>query len=463
MKQTAIAFFLICIIASCKRDISEPSLQPINIIVKAGYEKSNTGYGFPLAGISIALKNISTGKTINQKSDDTGLGIFNGMMPGLYEIQGTFKMSKEDYENRTGDVTTQDSVSFNGILNGITLNAATNNTLNLTISPGKIGDWVIKQVYYEGSGPNAALFRDQFIEIYNNSNDTLYADSLYFGVAAGAGTYNRNIDLSSGNYITNESDILYKQFDWSKSVGMPAGIKSEATGKYIYIDALYRIPGSGIDHPVAPGKSIVIAATAQNHKAGYVDRDNHPIPVKDPSKTIDLSNADFEVYLANIISNPFTSDVDNTNIPNVIVNVNNARDLILDLTGREAYFIFKSDKPFPAFGEPASPQSYPRYPDPTVTADQISGATPTYYQVPNDLLIDAVQVQNTIINNRHPRRLVAALDGGVTFAPGGLYSSQSIVRKILKTVDGRKIYTDTNNSTNDFEYRVVTQPDTFDN
>ena len=45
------------------------------------------------------------------------------------------------------------------------------------------------------------------------------------------------------------------------------------------------------------GKSIIIAQTGINHKAPYDRIDGKPVTIQDPELTVDLSKADFEVYL----------------------------------------------------------------------------------------------------------------------------------------------------------------------
>lgn len=79
-------------------------------------------------------------------------------------------------------------------------------------------------------------------------------------------------------------------------------------------------------------------------------------------------------------------------------------------------------------------------------------------QIPNDIIIDGVEVNAEDNSRLFPRRLNSAIDGGYAFVPKGAYSSQAIVRKVVKEVDGRKILQDTNNSTNDFEVIDVPVP-----
>ncbi|MCH5715179.1 DUF4876 domain-containing protein [Niabella hibiscisoli] len=55
-----------------------------------------------------------------------------------------------------------------------------------------------------------------------------------------------------------------------------------------------------------------------------------------------------------------------------------------------------------------------------------------------------------------------SLDATGAFVTGGQYSSQSLIRKITKTVDGRRILQDTNNSANDFETKTKADPSKLD-
>src|SRR5690606_10834494 len=105
----------------------------------------------------------------------------------------------------------------------------------------------IKQVYYAGSDTrNGAVFRDQFVELYNNTDQTLYADGLHIARLWGK----QRVNDEKHHFQVNG------QFDWSKSVGMPAGI--DANADYVYLRDLLRIPGGGSDYPVQSGESIII-------------------------------------------------------------------------------------------------------------------------------------------------------------------------------------------------------------
>lgn len=451
---------VLLVTAGCKKKDLTPDVPPINVIVKARYDTTGGNFNFPLTGISIKLTNQLSGAVLQQQTDNAGLAIFNSVSAGNYSVEATFKLHRNEFTAITGEETEQDSVTFNASLNNRTLNSASNNTLELNLATGTIGDWVIKQIYYAGSHTkNGAAFRDQFIEIYNNSNKVLYADSLYFAQVMGNNTSAATTDLGKGYYITDAGDPLYKQFDWSKSPNMPAGAGIGATHNYIYAKSLFRVPGSGTQHPVQPGESFVIAATAINHKAPYVDSAGEAVNILNPELTIDLNGADFEVNVRNFVPNPLASDVDNLAVPNLINLTSYVRDLILDNLGRDAFVIFKTTTHIPAI-DPTQTTTWGAFisPDDGTTS---GGDKKYYYQVPRQVVIDAVEIARTEASTRNPKRLMPSLDAGITYVPGGSYSSQSVIRKTFKVVGGRKILHDTNNSSNDFDYLQKAEPKAF--
>lgn len=449
-------FTLIVVLAAgCRKKDRLPGVTPINVIVKTSYETDGAPYSFPLQGISIKMTEMSNASVLSQQTDVNGLAVYNSIMPGTYNVDASITITKSEYESITGLSLDRDDVTFNASLANVTLNSTTNNTLELKLVLGKIGDWVLKQIYYAGSHTqNGAVFRDQFIEIYNNSNKVLYADSLYITQLSGSNTVSPDYSLG---YFVNDGSSFQGQWDWSKSIGMTAG--ADAVTKYVYAKSLFRIPGTGTSYPVQPGASIVIAATAVNHKAPYTGALGTAIPINDPSLTVDLSDADFEIYLGNLISNPFNSDLDNPDVVNLsVIETGGNRDLILDNPGRDAIAIFKTNASFPFYNTTGT-GDWPRYPSPNVTS--ITASTSLYYRIPNDVVIDAVQIQHVTPASRVPRKVSGVLDAGAIAVPGGQYSSQSVIRKTAKVVGGRKILKDTNNSTEDFTTLSRSLPGAF--
>lgn len=60
-------------------------------------------------------------------------------------------------------------------------------------------------------------------------------------------------------------------------------------GKYIYLDRVWKFPGSGTDYPLQPGESCVVAQFAANQK----------LEIYNPDSPVDLSTAEFEFCMNN--------------------------------------------------------------------------------------------------------------------------------------------------------------------
>lgn len=430
-KITFTILSVIVILFSCKRNDVE-DLKPVAVSVAVSFDNAYAGYNFPLKNTEVKFTNLSNGLVTSLKVDETGAVSLDKISPGNYDIEAVLTISAADYQTYTSTAA-ENEVVFNGVLKSQSI-VQTSNALKIVLNAGKLGDWVFKQIYYAGShNINGAVFRDQFIEVYNNSNQVLYADSLYIVQAYGSASKLSAIDLNTGFFQSAS-----KQYDWTKSIGMNDG---KANTDYVYGENIWMIPGTGKDHPVQPGKSLIIAATAINHKAPFVGANGKTVTVKDPSLTIDLSNADFEIYLGDYPGiSQLASDVDNPNVPNLKnVSILSNRDLILESKGREALFLFKSNKP---------QIDWKRVPAPDKR--EVAAGTDLYYQIPNSAVLDAVDIQPPLEADRIPKKFGATLDATFIFVSKGQYSSQSLIRKTGKTVNGRIILKDTNSSANDF-------------
>lgn len=433
MKQINYLIFMVFILgmAACKKDdTSGNDAVPVTITVKLAYNTETATIGLSLEKAAVKLTNLTTNQIYNGTSGVDGVASFKDIAPGNYNVSVVQNITAADYNAKAGTNVT-DAVVFNGILSNQSL--VTNSTLAVTLITGRVGDLVIKQIYYSGSSAaNGALYRDQFLEIYNNSSETIYADSLYFGQTENTAKELGTLDLTKTYYLSGG------QYDWTKSISMS---NSKANTDYIYMHSLFMIPGTGKQRPILPGASIIIAATAQNHKAPYTDITGKAITIKDPTLTVDLSNAEFEVYLGDQNGiNPLSSDLDNPNVTNVaVIDRGGVRDLILDAPGRDGLVIFKSK---------VDPKTWSRYPSPDVA--QVIATTNTFIQVPLNLIIDGVGLNQSIESKRVPKYMNNVIDAGEIFTINGSYSSEAVVRKVSKTIGSRIVLKDTNNSSNDF-------------
>ena len=138
---------------------------------------------------------------------------------------------------------------------------------------------VINEIYYAGPQNKSHYFYDQFVELYNRSDSTVYLDGLILC----RGRQYHNPLMDSLDYV----QVLY----------------------------VYQFPGEplvGREYPLAAHQFAVVAMDAFDHSK-YIDT------------ALDLSTADWEFY------NPYASDVDNP-APNVVNAIpENSTDFMINL------------------------------------------------------------------------------------------------------------------------------------
>lgn len=285
-------------------------------------------------------------------------------------------------------------------------------SLNLTVyvqNKDEKGDFVIAEIFSGGSlypETNKQYNGDQYIRIHNNSAETLYADGLV---------------LLESKFQTTQ------KFDYTPNVMEQAMV----------VHVVARIPGNGNDHPVLPGKSILLCDNAINHTEAL-------------SSSIDLTNADFEWYTVGSTSVP---DVDNPDVPNMEMIFNYTKTIwLLAKQGNRAYAIGR-------IPENISADNY--LADYAYTANYVNSGViipvKSAYQFPNEWIIDAVNLSPT---NGYVWNVVSpTLDMGYSYIGEGTAAVENAGKAVIRktsytTEDGREMLQDTNNSSVDFKASV---------
>lgn len=449
MKKIIMLFTAALAFYGCSDDDfgNNSGLQPVNFSVNLKYDDV-TFNGQLVNAANVILTNTNTGDSYTVISNVSGMADFTAIVPGIYNITVSKTMESAEFNTTFGYAPTTTTVQFNGTQEQVTVNANVTAT-TVELKSARIGDLIIKQIYYAGShAQQGASFRDQFIEIYNNSNEVIYADGLYIGQLFG------KINTTTSSYT-----LANGQHDWSQSIGMTAG--ANANTNYVYADYVMRIPGFGNQYPIQAGQSIVIAQSALNHKAPLVDNSGEPMTVQNPSLTVDLSTADFEVYLGDfrtsIGETVYNYDIQNPAVKDMEIAYwgrpgyySGNKDFLMDNPGRDSFVIFRS----------ADFSMYQNYSDPSVT--NIAANTKFYIQIPNITIIDGVDLQNFNPSNQRPKMLPSQIDASFMNCDAA-FNSQSVIRKTKTTVNGRVILEDTNNSAADFVKMAMANPKVFAN
>ncbi len=391
--------FSTLLFTACKKN-RFGELQMSSVTVSAKYPGSYSQTG--ASGATITLTSVTDGAIKTATTGSNGDAIFTDVLPGTYNIAASLTLNEAQAQSLTGIST---ALTLNAVQNNAIVISGQNPSFVLDLQGNAVGGLVIKEVYYAGSKTPAGgnYFSDQFVEIYNNSTDTIYLDSLCIADAYG----------NSG--LINPSSE-------------PTAFAGDA--QHVYLNSIWQIPGTGKDHPLAPGKSIVIAQDGVDHRD----------PLLNPASPVNLSNADWETYN----ERPDNRDADAPGVPNLRrVYFTGGFDWLLTVFG-PGVVIFKGDSSqlvTQTAAIPGSPTAAPRI------------------KIPASQVIDGFEALKDG-NSSTFKRIPVGLDAGFVFADD-TYNMQSFRRKTSTSINGRRVLQDNNNSTADFEKLASPTPRTF--
>lgn len=347
--------------------------------------------------LTISFKELNLGFTITQELKNNN--ILQVVLPS-----GTYNITAEGsivYADNSASV----EAKVAGVQNGIVINGnETSKTLDLSLKSGNSSDLILEEVFFTGTKtPQGAMyFGDQYFKITNNTDKTLYADGML---------------LIQSSFMTNEKQ------DYSPNI----------MGTALSAGAIIRIPGNGTMYPVKAGESIVIAEDAINHK------DFNP-------SSINLSNANFQIFKED------SDDIDNPAVPKM---VNVFEKMVIHTQGYYAYALARMPQGMTNEALVAQ-NSYTYTYNLTINGD-VYPMDETAVKIPNEWITDAV---NLSVQDSFQWLVTSpSLDMGwtsvATFDGDKSRFGKAVRRKVTgKTMDGKNILKDTNNSTTDFEHGV---------
>jgi hypothetical protein len=314
-----------------------------------------------------------------EKTMDSQGRITAEIIPGIYTISVRAEIHDQAF-----------TLIYSGArANEVIINDGANYAVDVQLA--KTGTLVFKELYYCGSRTpsNATYFRDQFYEIYNNSETTVYLDSLCIGT----------------------------MLPLTATANLPTWITANPDD-YVFFGSVWQLSGSGSDYPLQPGESALICQWATNHTVSTLN-----------PNSINLSSGEFEAYIP---TSPIMTDGPARNMT-WIFNSGSVTPQWLTTVFGAAFAIF--------------------YPDATVDFNERTaqeGSSAYGNKIARSLIIDAVELVSNA-SSVQLKRIPPELDAGAIFV-SGTYVGESVARKPKETLsDGRIIYQDTNNSAADFE------------
>nr|WP_129733612.1 DUF4876 domain-containing protein [Parabacteroides goldsteinii] len=385
MKKSSYLFFiLILFLASCSEDGERFYTAHIQLLPPEGF--STLSY----EEMEVTLTNKDRGTVYSLPSSSTGLVTFN-VEPGYYT-------ASVHYQATSGLI-------FSGRIESLSLlsDQEESGIIELPLSQVKTSALVIKEIYFGGcKGLNNEDYQaDQYVSLYNNSDQTIYLDGLCVGVV------DPGYNLES---------------PWMKYTDM----------KRIPVnDLTWQFPGSGKEYPLAPGEETIIATNAVDHTGREFQQAN----------SVDLSGVDWGFWDVSLERQNITAGV-------------KPMSLLANLNPLLEMYAFPVLGPtFMVFSLQDSPEEYVENPDNREPRPAAANQNKRYLMVPKEWVIDCVEC---VKDGNSPKRVPNELDNGKCYISGELYSGRSIIRKKMGMVDGRAVYLDTNNSTEDMEITSAT-------
>ncbi len=271
-------------------------------------------------------------------------------------------------------------------------------------------DFIFSEVFFNGETNSGRMMHpDQYIVLFNPTEDVLYADGVSIGVTMHLSWQNKQLWYDS--YYPTQVPI----------------------GGFI------TIPGSGKEHAVNPGEKLVIAFTAINHSEvvnGEIAYDH----------AVDLSGADFEVYYG-----PDANDVDNPDVPNVLISENgDSYGFFFQPRGYVSPVMFRLEN-----GQQSTIDAFVNsHTTLSKTHVEATETTPEgdidihILAVETDNIIDGIQTSD-VPQDVKTRVVPETVDRG-KFLVNGCHRQELCIRKEIKVGD-KTFYKDTNNSAEDMQ------------
>ena len=337
-------------------------------------------------------------------TDSAGEARFSDLIPGRYRLAA--------YRALTDEEAAQLGSRRRAFGDGLMLDIPGPSTKTLTLAPDRRGALLISELYASyPSVDEVQWVYHLYLEIYSNTDTTVYLDGMILGEAIPYHLENPpNYTCASMEPFRNDPDGV-----WS--------------------DMFHQFPGSGAEYPLAPGDIAVVAVDAIDHSQ------IHP-------SFPDLTHADFELL--------GPADVDNPAVPNM-------PDIGLEY---DRYGHGMTLGPFNTYflSQPVDIETLPR------ASPWAPPYVREYVRFPREALLDVLAAQEN--HALHEQKYLHCLEqvhrdydrlaGGFTKGAGAdlEYSVQRLV--IDTTPDGRAILQDTNTSGVDLVralYTVGTLPE----
>lgn len=381
---------------SCSSD-DDNTVQAVNFTVSVKMPegiKSDVAY----SGQTVNLIQ-GTQVKYSAETNEAGVATFTGVIPDVYDISTSWEIDGQTYTTiAEADVENVSVVVGGNLLSQAVTNSVSDISLSTVLNVKQ--SILISKIFYAGrkNDNNKNYIADQYIELFNNSDEEITLDGLYIGI------------------LESESTAAY-----------PANNNSD----YLYTKQVFRIPGEGSQYKLAAGSTILIVNSAIDHRSTA-------------STSNDLSNATFEAKNTKNNNNPATPGL--TLIYTAYATIPSINFLA---GGDFGVILFNTDEDVTQWENVYAPGK---------TTGNIFKKIPANTVIDG---VEALKNKTTGVDI-NAKRLYNFIDAGYQFISATTgYTGETLIRKTEKEENGRVYLIDTNNSTNDFSISTDIKPGTF--
>lgn len=362
--------------------------------------------GFTAADVANKTVTItSSSQTLQANTDANGIATFENIVPDVYDVSVAWKMTPDEYSQITGEMVQNHKYTVAGSKSAELLSEDITTPLTIDMNISVDQSILISKIYSAGSkdSKNKNYLAGRYIELYNNSDETVDIAGLYLGL------------------IETNSSPAYT-----------LGLVPDT----IFMKQIFRIP-TDKSYMVAPGQSIIITNSAIDHTQTAMNAFEY-----------NLLNADFE---AKDQQGKTTNNPDVPALELIYTAYAAISNMNLSQGGPGGIVIFETEEDVTNW-----PLAY--------NYGKTSGNK--WMKLPAKYILDGVDVlKNTAQTgvDANLKRLYDYIDAGYAYinAASG-YNGEVMYRKVQSTTeDGRKILSDTNNSLSDFAISSEIAPREF--
>ena len=362
--------------------------------------------GFTAADVANKTVTItSSSQTLQATTDANGIATFENIVPDVYDVSVAWKMTPDEYSQITGEMVQNHKYTVAGSKSAELLSEDITTPLTIDMNISVDQSILISKIYSAGSkdSKNKNYLAGRYIELYNNSDETVDIAGLYLGL------------------IETNSTPAYT-----------LGLVPDT----IFMKQIFRIP-TDKSYMVAPGQSIIITNSAIDHTQTAMNAFEH-----------NLINADFE---AKDQQGKTTNNPDVPALELIYTAYAAISNMNLSQGGPGGIVIFETEEDVVNW-----PLVY--------NYGKTSGNK--WMKLPAKYILDGVDVLKYAAQtgvDANLKRLYDYIDAGYAYinAASG-YNGEVMYRKVQSTTeDGRKILSDTNNSLSDFAISSEIAPREF--